>query len=110
MQDQKIELLFLVSKSGNLYQSFALKTKMLNPTAYKLAFFKTIQDLLSCLSYLIDPDPKYQIFIDLDTSKEFGFGAKIYHLKEELAAGEYFARKIVKSILFLSRLFNPAET
>ncbi len=83
---------------------------MLNPTARELASFKTIQDLLSCPSYLVHPNPERQIFIDLDASKEFGFGAMIYHLKGNLATGDYLARKAVEPILFLSRLLNPAET
>ncbi len=42
------------------------------------------------------------MFIDLDISKEFGFGAMIYHLKGNLAKGEYLARKAMEPILFLS--------
>ncbi len=83
---------------------------MLNPTARKPASFKTIQDLLSCPSYLVHLDPERQIFINLDASKEFGFGLMIYHLKKNLATGDYPARKVVEPILFLSQLLNPAET
>ena len=50
------------------------------------------------------------MFIDLDASKEFGFGVMIYHLKGNLAKGEYPARKAVEPILFLSRLLHPTET
>ena len=110
LQDRKTELLSLAPKSGNSRRSFASKTKVLNPTARELASFKTIQDLLSCPSYLVHPDPERQIFIDLDASKEFGFGAMIYHLKGNLATGDYPARKAVEPILFLSQLLNPAET
>lgn len=42
LQNQKIELLSQASKSENLYQLFALQTKVHNPTACKLAFLKTI--------------------------------------------------------------------
>ncbi len=41
------------------------------------------------------------MFIDLNTSREFGFAEMIYHLKGNLAKGEYPARKAVKPILFL---------
>ncbi len=50
------------------------------------------------------------MFIDLVTSKEFGFGAIIYHLKGSLAKEEYLARKAVERILFLSPLLHLAET
>ena len=82
---------------------------MLNPTARELAFFKTIQDLLLCPSYLVHLNPECQIFIDLDGSKKFGFGAMIYHLKGNLAIENYPTRKLVEPILFLSQLFNLAE-
>lgn len=108
LQDRKTNS--LASKSGNPCQLFASKTKVLNLTARKLAFFKTIQDLLSCLLYLVHPDPERQIFIDLDASKEFGFGAMVYHLKKNLTIGNYLARKAVEPILFLSRLLNLAKT
>lgn len=57
--------------------------------------------MLSCFSYLIYIDLDYQIFIDLNANKEFGFGAMIYHLKRDLAIGEYLAKKAVELILFL---------
>lgn len=59
---------------------------------------------------MIHFDLERQIFIYLDTSKEFGFGAIIYHLKENLAIEKYSTRKVVESILFLSQLLNLAKT
>lgn len=50
------------------------------------------------------------MFIDLDTSKEFRFGAIFYHLKEYLAIRDYLIRKVVKLILFLSWLLNLVKT
>lgn len=78
LHNRKTELLSQIPKSGNLCQSFALKTKIHNPTARKLASFKIIQDLLSCFLYLVHLDLDCQIFINLDTSKEFGFKVMIY--------------------------------
>ena len=83
---------------------------MLNSTAHELASFKTLQDLLLCLLYLVHLDLKCQIFIALDASKKFEFGAIIYYLKGSLATGDYLARKAVEPILFLNQLFNLAET
>ena len=76
----------------------------------ELDSFKTIQDLLSHPSYLVHPDLEYQIFINLDAIKEFGFGAMIYHLKRNLAIKKYPAKKAMQPILFLNQLFNPAKT
>lgn len=55
-------------------------------------------------------DLDYQIFINLDARKEFGFGTIIYHLKKNLAIGKYPAIKALELILFLSQLFYLAET
>lgn len=78
--------------------------------AYKLTFFKTIQNLLLCQLYFIHLDPECQIFIDLNISKKFKFRAIIYHLKRNLATREYPIKKIVELILFLNQLFNPTKT
>ena len=101
LQDRKTELFSQAPKSGSSYWSLALKIRVNNLTAYDLASFMTIQDLLSHLSYLVHLNPKRQIFINLDASKEFGFGAMIYHLKGNLAIREYPAKKVVEFILFL---------
>ena len=110
LQDWKTELLSQAFKSENSCRSFVSKTRIQDPIARKLAFFTTIEDLLSCPLYLVHPDPERQIFIDLDASKEFGFGAMIYHLKGNLAKGEHPARKAVEPILFLSQLVYLMET
>lgn len=84
LQDRKTELLSQAPKSGNPRRSSASKTRIYDPTARELALFRSIQELLSCPSYLVHPDPERQMFIDLDASKEFGFGAMIYPLKGTL--------------------------
>lgn len=66
--------------------------------------------MLSHLLYLVYLNPKCQIFINLDASKEFEFGVIIYHLKRNLTKKEYFARKVVEPILFLNQLLHPTET
>lgn len=97
-------------KSGNSRRFFPSKTKIYNFTAYELASFKTIQNVLSHSLYLVHPDLKRQIFINFYISKEFEYDAMIYYLKRNLAIGEYRIKKVVEPILFLSQLFNPAET
>lgn len=47
-------------------------------------------------------NPEHKMFINLETSKEFGFKVIIYHLKENLAIEEYLTKKTVEPILFLS--------
>lgn len=39
-------------------------------------------------------DPEHQMFIDLNTNKEFGFRLMIYYLKEYLAIGEFSSKEI----------------
>ena len=72
---------------------------MLDPTPTEQKAFDTLQELLSRPTTLVHFDSKQDLHIDMDASKEFGFGACIYHL----VGGK------VRPILFLSRLLTSAE-
>ena len=51
------------------------------------------------------------LWIDLDASKEFGFGAIVFHTaaNETFLEGCWSSTTSVQPVLFLSRLFTPAE-
>ena len=64
---------------GQQHRAYALKTKLGPPTPQKHAFFLSIQDALSWTSTLVHHNPKKVLWINLDTSKKFGFGAIIFY-------------------------------
>ena len=71
--------------------------------------FETLQKLLSSPSFLYYFDDTADLYIDLDASKAYGFGAMVYHLKGELKT-TYPTVSQIKPVLFLSRLLKDAET
>ena len=56
-------------------------------------------------------DPEKVLWIDLDASKEFGFGAIVFHTASNkvLLEGRWPSTTLVQPILFLSRLFTSAK-
>ncbi len=85
----------------------------MKPTTAELASFDTLQSLLSKPTYLVHFSNSKVLYIDLDASKEFGFGAMIYHVDEKAHTGmntAYPARNTIQPIMFLSRLLKSAET
>jgi hypothetical protein len=59
---------------------------------------------------LVHFNPTKRLYIDLDASKAFGFGAVLYHVKDESASGEgYPKRSQIEPIMFLSRMLGTAE-
>ena len=111
LQDRKTELLRNGPTAGSARRAYSSKTRVQHPTAEELASFDALQAVLAKPSYLVHPDPKRQLFIDLDASKEFGFGAMLYYVKEAfLEPGKYPPRHAIEPVLFLSRLLTDAET
>ena len=124
LQDRKTELLKDAPKSGSARKSFTSKTRF-EPTKSELEAFRSIQRALSKPTFLAHFNPNRVLFVDLDSSKEFGIGAMVYHVKGFLlpeglttlkassgsqVALPYPARNDVEPILFLSRVINGAES
>lgn len=59
--------------------TYISKTKLGTFTAQKLALFFSIQETLSQPSTLVHHNQEKMLWINLDTSKEFGFGAIVFH-------------------------------
>ena len=66
---------------------------------------------MSQLSTLIHHDPGKILWIDLDASKEFGFGVIIFHTaaNKALSEGHWPFTTLVQPILFFFRLLTSAE-
>ena len=136
LQDRKTELLKPSPKGGRERKSFSANTRLANPTDEELKSFTTLQDILSRPSYLIHFNPYWVLYIDIDASKDFGFGIVVYHDWEEASDAEtsrkasgkelkqgsersegssstgYTTTKTrvkIRPIMFLSRLLTDAE-
>ena len=111
LQALKTSLLRHAPIRGQQRRAYASKTKLGPPTPQELASFLSIQDALSQPSTLIHHNPEKVLWIDLNASKEFGFGAIVFHM----AANKTFLERrwpftiSVQPVLFLSRLFTPTE-
>ena len=86
-------------------------TKLLPPPVpAELASFEELQKAMSRPSMLVHFDAAKTLWIDLDASKEFGFGAVVFHVKDESTQeGKWPTRNTMQPILFLSRLLTSAE-
>lgn len=68
-----------------------MKTKLLPPSPAKLAAFLSLQKALSKPTTLVHHDPNKILWINLDASKEFGFGAVVFYTfpNEQLLKGKW---------------------
>ena len=131
LQDRKTELLKPSPKGGRERKSFAATTRLSDPSEAEVASFNTLQDLLSRPSYLIHFNPHWTLYIDIDASKDLGFGVVVYHDWAEASTSEATKaseasssgasnvtgytttagnkRTKIRPIMFLSRLLTSAE-
>ena len=95
----------------NVKKSFFKNTKIQNVTSQKIAFFETLQTLLSKSFYLMHSNSTRKIHVDLNVNKKFDLKIMIYHVKSFVNWNEknYSSKKIIKSILFFSRLLFDVE-
>ena len=89
-----------------------VKIKML--TLKKLQVFDQLQALFSQPIILVHFDSVCQLYVDLDTFKEYSFRAHVYHCRSdsEIKTDSTLKtkQKNIKSICFLSRLLINTET
>ena len=86
------------------------RTAIEEPTLSELNSFHQLQSLFSRLTILIHYNLKYQLYTDMNTSKEFDFEAHIYHMKESHDFTSILDSKSMKLILFLSKSLANTET
>ena len=113
LQDRKTMLLTPAPKGGNERKNFAAKTQLGPPSRAEEESFRALQQALSKPTFLAHFDAEMTLYIDLDASKRFGFGAMAYHVMSSRASpgGDHYPnRSDVRPILFLSRLLKDAET
>ena len=111
LQSLKTIMLKSAPLSGQQQKAYALKTKLPPLSPAELAAFQSLQEALSKPTTLIHHDPDKILWINLDASKEFSFGAVVFHTfpNVELPEGKWPFRSSLQPILFLSRLLTLAE-
>lgn len=68
----------------------------------------SLQKMFSEPCFLAHFDSQRRLYIDLDTSKQQGFGAMIYHVLGDPETD--IPQMIIQSTMFLSKLLSPAKT
>ncbi len=110
LQALKTSLLKKAPESGQQRWAYASKTKLEPPTERELAAFDALQLALSQPTTLVHHNPDRPLWIDLDTSKEFGFDAVAFHTAEVgLHEAKWPSSTSMQPILFLSRLLTAAK-
>lgn len=77
----------------------------------ELASYRTLQDLLTRPEMLIYFNPKYNLYTDFDSFKQFSFSAIAYYvrdgdiLEKSDAKNRYSFKNRIQPIFFLSHLF-----
>ena len=98
------------SVAGRPRKRYASTTKLPPPLPAEAASFEELQKAMGQPSMLVHFDPAKTLWIDLDASKEFGFGAVVFHCKDfDEKETRWPTRTTIQPILFLSRLLTPAE-
>ena len=110
LQDLKTHLLRASPKGGQQRRNYTSRTKII-PTEKENSAFITLQKLLSKPSILIHFSPHRILWIDLDASKDFGYGVIVFHVKVGVIVpiGKWPSRNQIEPIMFLSRLLTAAE-
>ena len=71
------------NRTNNARKSKANKSYLQIPTLQELNAYHQLQEIFASPTILHHHDPTRQLYVDLDASKEFGFGAHIYHSKKD---------------------------
>ena len=111
LQALKIRLLKDAPESGQQRRAYASKTKLRPPLDSELASFHAPQEAFSRPMTLVHHNGNKTLWIDLHTSKEFGFGAVAFHTAGEdvLPKGKWPSSTLMQPILFFFRLLTAAK-
>lgn len=108
LQRRKTLLNRTITVQGTARKRAAGRTGIAEPTPKELNAFHHLQRLFARPTLLAHFNLKRQLYINIDASKEFGFGAHVYHTKTDTES--ISGPKNTEPILFLSWLLTDAET
>ncbi|KAJ5689576.1 hypothetical protein N7462_003968 [Penicillium macrosclerotiorum] len=112
LQQRKTTLLKNAPSKGAPRRNLSLRTILNEPTQSELDSFATLQAEFASAPWLVHHDPSRRLYADLDSSKEQGHGAVLFHLKEGYDHKDPSKPPPITSIQpiqFLSRLLTSAE-
>ena len=121
LQDLKTLMLRDGPSAGKERKQFSSKKLLPAATPKQAASFEMLQESLSKPTILIHFNATRTLWIDLDASKEFGFGVVVFHVKNEAEIDQqtdskaaekpakWPARQHIEPIMFLSRTLTSAE-
>ena len=69
-------------RAGSQRKSFIARALLAEPITREIQSFKALQNILIQPIYLVYLDINRRLFMDLDVSKQFGFGVMVYHVKD----------------------------
>ncbi|KAJ5752832.1 hypothetical protein N7520_008426 [Penicillium odoratum] len=112
LQLRKTALLKGSPVKGGPRRAWSNRSVIDRPSNAELEAFTALQNEFRKPKCLVHHDQSKQLYIDIDASKEGGFGAMVYHVEDDfqhdLAKPPPPPR--IRPILFLSRLLTGAET
>lgn len=81
------------------------------PTRTEKASFQALQEAVANDTFLSHQHPDKTLFLQVDGSKERGFGVMLFHLKDNAAwvPGTNISSPDVQPVMFLSRMLSSAE-
>jgi len=99
---------------GKPRKEYSKKTQIADSSILEYETFEAIQKTFDKPNFLHHQNPNRRLYIDLDASKQFGFGVMVYHMQDDengpLDHTIKGNRSKVQPILFLSKLLTDAET
>ena len=88
------------------------KTLLDNPTTLELEAFETLQSEFKKPMFLTHFTRDRRLYVELDSSKESGHGAVVYHVRRDYTHEDLTKpppRATIEPVLFLSRRLTAAE-
>lgn len=112
LQQLKTELLKeSLSTKGTQRRKFSSHISIITPTDKERASFKALQNTFTAPTFLTHFDQSCPLYIDVDMSKERGFGIIVYHAKGHTkSATEPLKATDIEPIIFLSKQLTAAKT
>lgn len=112
LQQRKTRLLKDAPVKGQARKKYSARTLLTEPSSEELDSFNQLQSAFSRASFLVHFDSKRGLFIDVDASKERGFGVTVYHIKDVTNPENITtppSRTALEPIMFLSKMLSTAE-
>jgi hypothetical protein len=114
LQCRKTALLKKGPSAGPSRKNYTSTTVLTDITKLEIDSFNALQDTFRHSEFLHHPNPDRYLYLDVDASKEHGFGVMLYHMEGDdngpIDHTDKGNRHRIQPILFLSKLLTGAES